>query len=67
MGEEEKFQTQIFGVARNEDWEEFESLIDSLIHWGGIQRIPEFGLVRKKMGGEFQLPNPVVWEECFWT
>jgi hypothetical protein len=32
MGEEEKFQTRIFGVGRNEDWEEFESLIDSLIH-----------------------------------
>jgi len=64
MGEEEKFQTRIFGVGRNEDWEEFESLIDSFV-WN--TRIREFGLVRKKMGEEFQLPNPVVWEECFWT
>jgi hypothetical protein len=39
-------------------------LIDSFV-WN--TRIPEFGLVRKKMGEEFQLPNPVVWEECFWT
>jgi hypothetical protein len=67
MGEEKKFQTRIFGVGRNEDWEEFESLIDSSIHWCVHTRIPEFGLVRKKLGEEFQLPNPVVWEECFWT
>jgi hypothetical protein len=44
MGEEEKFQTQIFGVGRNEDWEEFESLIDSLIHWCRIQEFRNLDL-----------------------